>query len=166
MSASSSSRHICPSLYLSFNIVFQQAVPMLEVANPVSLPLIYCMQNNPLRWSIAQKLIYGSGGEVCSFCGELQSNTQTKLSSRVHTSPIESSMYALLYVNGCGPVTTSSNNCCSEWNLTGSLQNSATQKTVHPQLRFQREESQQKRSSIERMNAGAERASSYIRKRK
>ena len=37
-------------------------------------------------------------------------------------------MYALLYVNGCGPVTTSSNYCCSEWNLTGILEDYATQR--------------------------------------
>jgi hypothetical protein len=68
---------------------------MQEVTNSVSLLPVYCVQNIPLRWSITEKLIYGSGGEVCSFSGELESNTHTQLSSRVHTSPIESTMYAI-----------------------------------------------------------------------
>jgi hypothetical protein len=50
---------------------------MQEVTNPVSLLPIYCIQDIPLRYTITEKLIHGSGGEVCSFCGEFQSNTQT-----------------------------------------------------------------------------------------
>jgi hypothetical protein len=36
-----------PSLYLSFNNVFQKAVPTLDVTNPVSLPSIYCTYDIP-----------------------------------------------------------------------------------------------------------------------
>ena len=37
-SCSSSSRHFHPSLFLSFNSVFEFAVPMQNVTNPISLP--------------------------------------------------------------------------------------------------------------------------------
>ena len=50
---------------------------MQQVTNPVSLLPIYSRQNILLWWNITEKLIYGSGGEVCSFYGELQPNTQT-----------------------------------------------------------------------------------------
>jgi len=50
---------------------------MQQVTNPVSLLPIYCTQNILLQWNITEKLIYGSGPEVCSFCGELQLNTHT-----------------------------------------------------------------------------------------
>ena len=42
-SSPSSYLHFYPSLYLSFNNVFQKAVPTQDMTNPVSLPSFYCM---------------------------------------------------------------------------------------------------------------------------
>jgi len=39
----SSSRHLYPSLYLSFNRWFQKAVPTQDVSNPVTLPSFHFM---------------------------------------------------------------------------------------------------------------------------
>jgi hypothetical protein len=53
-SSSSSSR----PFYLSFNHVFQKAVPMQDVTNPVSLPSFYCMYDVPFFFaSFVSKIV-------------------------------------------------------------------------------------------------------------
>jgi hypothetical protein len=42
-SSSSSSRHFCPSLYLSNNDAILSQFPRHDMTNPVSLPSLYCM---------------------------------------------------------------------------------------------------------------------------
>ena len=56
MSSSSSFRHVYPSLYtyLSFNYVFQKAVPTQDVTNPVSLRSFYGMKAIPLLFDCMQ----------------------------------------------------------------------------------------------------------------
>ena len=58
MFSSSSSHHLYPSVYLSFNKAFQKAVPTQHVTDQITLPSFYCFQNILLFFGSVTRLCF------------------------------------------------------------------------------------------------------------